>query len=260
MLSDKLKKLRLDKGLQQKDVAENIGVSPAMVSHYERGFKYPSRTTLKKIANFFNVSMDYLESNTEINDTYSNTNTVYEQIKNYIHEYEYEAFKKTKNKEDVTELSKFIDILRQLDNRATFEIYTNIDKEMEYVECIIEMTRALYYFRNFFETIVATINYEKVDIDKLEDESTLALNVIEDALNKLTEVNITSDEAVDELSHIQINYNKNIIDLSESKKITPLPKKEEIPEHLKLNAARPRKGTTGEYLQHDEDIMDDPDF
>lgn len=51
-----------------------------------------------------------------------------------------------------------------------------------------------------------------------------------------------------------------ISEYTEQPKITPLPRKEEIPEHLKLNAARPRKEATGEYLQHDEEIMDDPNF
>jgi transcriptional regulator with XRE-family HTH domain len=257
VLGEKIKKLRNDRGLLQNDVAKAIGVSAAMISKYETGQKYPSQETLIKISRFFNVSMSYLITNSEIN---MDANTVYEQVKKYLKEYEYEMFKKQKNQEESEGLDKFISILKSLDDRATFEAYTNIDKETEYIECIIKMVKSLYHLKNFFETIIATINHEEIDTDKLEDESTFAINMIEDTLNKLTEVDMSSDEAVDELSHIQINYNKNIIDLSKVKKITPLPRKEEVPEHLKLNAAHRLPNATKENIQHDEDIMDDPNF
>ncbi|HCX63028.1 MAG TPA: hypothetical protein DHU59_11415, partial [Clostridiales bacterium] len=34
----------------------------------------------------------------------------------------------------------------------------------------------------------------------------------------------------------------------------------EYSDHIELNAARPKKEATGEYQQHDDDIMDDPNF
>lgn len=59
-LADKLKDLRLKKGLLQKDVAYAVGISIVMISQYESGNKKPGRETTKKLADFFGVTVDYL--------------------------------------------------------------------------------------------------------------------------------------------------------------------------------------------------------
>lgn len=58
--SSKLKSLRESKGLSQKDLAEDIGVSDVMISMYEQGKKNPSLDTLSMISDYFGVSVDYL--------------------------------------------------------------------------------------------------------------------------------------------------------------------------------------------------------
>lgn len=63
MLGDKLKKLRMTRNLNQKEVAEAIGVSVGMVSKYESGLKNPSVDTLTKLADYYNVSIDFLKGN-----------------------------------------------------------------------------------------------------------------------------------------------------------------------------------------------------
>lgn len=60
MFSSRLKSLRESKGISQKELAEGIGVSDVMVSMYEQGKKNPSLDTITKIADYFNVSVDYL--------------------------------------------------------------------------------------------------------------------------------------------------------------------------------------------------------
>lgn len=64
-LSDRLKKLRHDRGLYQSDVAEKIGVSTAMISSYESGNKKPQIDKLNKLAAFYGVSVDYLLGQSE---------------------------------------------------------------------------------------------------------------------------------------------------------------------------------------------------
>ena len=59
-ISEKLKDLRLKKGVLQKDIATSIGISIVMISQYENGLKKPSRETAKKLASYFGVSVDYL--------------------------------------------------------------------------------------------------------------------------------------------------------------------------------------------------------
>lgn len=60
MLGDKIKTLREGKNISQKELAQAIGVSDVMISMYEQDKKNPSLPTVVKIAEYFNVSTDYL--------------------------------------------------------------------------------------------------------------------------------------------------------------------------------------------------------
>ena len=61
MFGEMLKKLRTEKGLSQEDLALIIGVSKSTIGMYETSNRMPKAdTTLKKIAQFFNVTIDYL--------------------------------------------------------------------------------------------------------------------------------------------------------------------------------------------------------
>lgn len=64
-LAKRIKKLRSEKGITQQQLADKIGVSRATVAGYESRGKEPPYDTLQKIANYFNVSTDYLLGNTE---------------------------------------------------------------------------------------------------------------------------------------------------------------------------------------------------
>lgn len=69
MLSDKLKKLRENMGLDQKDVAEKLNIQQGSYSNYERGKRTPDIETLKKIADFYNVSADFLLGKSNENES-----------------------------------------------------------------------------------------------------------------------------------------------------------------------------------------------
>lgn len=56
----RLRELREAKGLYQKDVAAAIGVDRTTYVKYERGTSEPSYNILSKLAEYFNVSVDYL--------------------------------------------------------------------------------------------------------------------------------------------------------------------------------------------------------
>lgn len=57
---EKLKIIRKEKGLKQKEVAKIIGVSETCYAGYEQGYREPDFRTLKKLVVFFDVSADYL--------------------------------------------------------------------------------------------------------------------------------------------------------------------------------------------------------
>ncbi|MEA5008226.1 helix-turn-helix domain-containing protein [Clostridium tyrobutyricum] len=60
MFGDRLKKLRQSKHLKQNDLAKNLGIGRTTLSNYELNNRQPDFDTLEKIANYFNVSIDYL--------------------------------------------------------------------------------------------------------------------------------------------------------------------------------------------------------
>lgn len=57
---DVFKELRIEKKLSQDKVAEELDVSPALVSKWERNISTPAPEMLEYIADYFNVSVDYL--------------------------------------------------------------------------------------------------------------------------------------------------------------------------------------------------------
>ncbi len=55
-----LKQLRLEKGLMQTKIAEDLGISKSSYSLYESGKREPNMEMLEKIADYFNVDIDFL--------------------------------------------------------------------------------------------------------------------------------------------------------------------------------------------------------
>ncbi len=58
--SDRLTAQRKLKGVSQKDAAADLGISQALLSHYENGIREPGLQFLVKAADYYNVSCDYL--------------------------------------------------------------------------------------------------------------------------------------------------------------------------------------------------------
>ena len=63
---EKLKKLRIEKGITQEKLGQIIGVSDRVIGYYEADNRFPKDDILlTKIADYFNVSLDYLLGRTE---------------------------------------------------------------------------------------------------------------------------------------------------------------------------------------------------
>lgn len=60
MLTQRLMKLRKEKKKTQDDVANFLGISRPAYGNYENGKREPDIETLTKLADYFDVSMDYL--------------------------------------------------------------------------------------------------------------------------------------------------------------------------------------------------------
>ncbi|MGE5574013.1 MAG: helix-turn-helix domain-containing protein [Bacteroidota bacterium] len=61
----RLAKLRAARGLSQYRLAELLGFSRGQISNYEQGSREPDHATLQKLADFFDVSIDYLLGRTD---------------------------------------------------------------------------------------------------------------------------------------------------------------------------------------------------
>lgn len=66
IFSKRLIELRKNKKLTQYTLADNLGCSRALISNYEQGRREPDFDTLLKIADYFNVSTDYMLGITNI--------------------------------------------------------------------------------------------------------------------------------------------------------------------------------------------------
>ncbi|QGH32583.1 helix-turn-helix domain-containing protein [Gracilibacillus salitolerans] len=57
---DRLKRLRQNKKLYQKDLAQKLNISKSAIGMYERNEREPSFELLTKISDYFDVSISYL--------------------------------------------------------------------------------------------------------------------------------------------------------------------------------------------------------
>ena len=62
-----LKKIRKQKNLNQLKVALDLNISREALSHYENGKRSPDVQMLRRLSEYFNVSIDFLVNGEEFN-------------------------------------------------------------------------------------------------------------------------------------------------------------------------------------------------
>ena len=65
-MNKRLKQIREQKGVSQREVANAVGITISAYSNYEQGIREPSVEMIIKLCKFFNVSADYLLGLTEL--------------------------------------------------------------------------------------------------------------------------------------------------------------------------------------------------
>lgn len=58
--AENLKKARVDKGWNQGQLAEAMGVSQTAISQFEKGSRFPTPSNIKKFSDILGVSSDFL--------------------------------------------------------------------------------------------------------------------------------------------------------------------------------------------------------
>lgn len=69
IFSERIKELRLEKNLTQTQLGEIIGVKHFSIYSYEKGRACPEMKGLVALADYFDVSMDYLAGRTDKRET-----------------------------------------------------------------------------------------------------------------------------------------------------------------------------------------------
>lgn len=70
MFGKRLKSLRKDLKLTQDELGKKLNLSQRAISGYERGDRFPDELTLNLVADYFDVSVDYLLGRTNIKNIY----------------------------------------------------------------------------------------------------------------------------------------------------------------------------------------------
>lgn len=65
MLAGRLRQLRREKNLLQKDIADYLGITTSAYGFYEQSKREPDKYTLERLADFFGTTVDYLLGRTD---------------------------------------------------------------------------------------------------------------------------------------------------------------------------------------------------
>lgn len=100
MLGKRIKELRTEKRITQSELSNHLGLTPKMISFYELEQRFPPQDIIIKLADYFNVSTDYLLGRSDIRNS--------DKLLKEYSSLDYESQK---------ELEKYIQILRENDNK-----------------------------------------------------------------------------------------------------------------------------------------------
>lgn len=114
-LGFRLKKEREKRSWSQVEVANKVGITNAVLSNYERDYRDPDTETLKKLADLYDVSTDFLLGRTENS---SPMNMDEEEFKKAISDPELKRWYSelpNSNEEDLQKLRKMWEIIKNED-------------------------------------------------------------------------------------------------------------------------------------------------
>lgn len=66
LFQDRLRRLRAEKGMSQRQMAEHFGMTKSNYQNYEAGRGLPSLSMFDGLADFFDVSIDYLFGRSDV--------------------------------------------------------------------------------------------------------------------------------------------------------------------------------------------------
>jgi len=123
---ERLRTLREEKNMTQYELGKVFTITDATINRYENGIRQPDTDTLNKLANYFNVSADYLLGRTDIRN---NIERISEAIKDDQDLFEFWAA--LKNRPDLQLLFKQTKDLDDKDIKQILRIIKTFEEEEE---------------------------------------------------------------------------------------------------------------------------------
>lgn len=141
-VKDKLKGLRKSMGKSQKDVSSELNIGQDVYSRYETGKRIPQRDVLIKIANFFEVPIDYF-----LVDDYDQ-----HEIEKLVASFREFLYRKDLLQSTLETYKKYKKSSNQLENRIA----------NEYLQESLSMLKILENKKNIIKNVLRLDLYEKI--------------------------------------------------------------------------------------------------
>lgn len=121
-MSNRLAELRKEKGLTLDQIQEQTGINRVTFGQYERGKREPKLATWQKLADFFDVSVGYLQGFTANRMPAEQIIEYYEKLKNALDTMDDASFEVTQgsSKQALKEVGNFLAIVEKLEDRTLF--------------------------------------------------------------------------------------------------------------------------------------------
>lgn len=102
--------LREEKNIDRMELAKVLNISYSSVSKYETDIRFPDQEILKKIADYFEVSIDYLLGRIQVRNPYAQSATE----KEYIFEKPaHDSYKSDLPEEAIKQIDDYIEFIKQ---------------------------------------------------------------------------------------------------------------------------------------------------
>lgn len=119
--------LRREKGVSQRLAAKELGISQALLSHYENGAREPGLAFVKKVCDYYNVSADFLLGRTLARDgtIILDADTLYDASEEKDNVLRGPVMATLAKKLLVNSISVLFDLLSKTNNRAAIKAATD---------------------------------------------------------------------------------------------------------------------------------------
>ncbi|MBV1817298.1 helix-turn-helix transcriptional regulator [Bacteroidales bacterium MSK.15.36] len=127
--SERMKALRKEKDITLEELSEILGTTKATLSRYENNLRIPNVDFIDELANFFNVSTDYLLGRTDIKNPSDEISNAVEDDPELI-----EFWNESKEREDLQLLFKQTKNLSPKDIKQIIRIIKAIEDEEDMLD------------------------------------------------------------------------------------------------------------------------------